>query len=716
MQSLEKEKSQIVLKALSGPQCGVEVALADGEYTLGSGRDDDLQFVDVCLKSGHARIRIDGPRILIAGGAGSVTNQAGLVIEAGSDDWRELQPMDIVSIGANAFAIGPIDGNWPELPILRAPGDAVQRDSGSKPIDFAAGHWIRKHKRLSAVLISSMIVTAWLSFGIFAGDESQGRVALNPSVDEVREVLDRYPFGKPINVRQEVDGAIYAEGYVSTPVERRALHAALKEASFPVFLRLGVLSSIRTQVTAAINSFEVDVDFELTQDGKLVLAGTILSDEEATQFLDYVRTEIDGFSAIETDIKTASVLFAEVKSLAQRANIDDTVLFRLTGQRIEASGVVVTNKVDEWVGFIQTYAKRYAAQIPLTSYVQLVNDRGQVLADSVPMRLADPDLPEEQGVINLDLSRLKMGLINPSDLFGGVNSEPGGSLAAQSRLASNQSETLPDESTSAPSDLKKSIVTPSFDAPTRSNAQSRPIGVQTPHEDKPSNSTNSDMAEFDFEEKIEDEVGGQVLERWSEREKEPALAGQDSSSPKASEETPRQRYLPLITNPVANADRCWDRSRLRVSDLPKVLFWLDYLSLSEQVSLVGFDLERQYLILEAALNPDRLLQCSAKFKQRYGIGFSTLSLFFEEVDRNPYFIRYLVRDFEIPKLDVAGVMLQEGDRFIQTRDGRKLREGNSPNKESKLMSVGVLGALLRQEDEVTPILYSERLAWKATSN
>ena len=155
---------------------------------------------------------------------------------------------------------------------------------------------------------------------------------------------------------------------------------------------------------------------------------------------------------------------------------------------------------------------------------------------------------------------------------------------------------------------------------------------------------------------------------------------------------------------------------MRVSDLPKGLFWLDYLSLSEQVSLVGFDLERQYLILEAALNPDRLLQCSAKFKQRYGIGFSTLSLFFEEVDRNPYFIRYLVRDFEVPKLDVAGVMLQEGDRFIQTRDGRKLREGNSPNNESKLMSVGVLGALLRQEDEVTPILYSERLAWKATSH
>ncbi|MFC6049463.1 type III export protein YscD, partial [Methylobacterium hispanicum] len=79
----EVASDSVILKILVGMQAGVEVALVPGEYVLGTGPEDDIQLIDVSIRPGHARLRVSGGKIALAGAAGALRTAAGLQIESG---------------------------------------------------------------------------------------------------------------------------------------------------------------------------------------------------------------------------------------------------------------------------------------------------------------------------------------------------------------------------------------------------------------------------------------------------------------------------------------------------------------------------------------------------------------------------------------------------------------------------------------------------------
>ncbi len=99
---------------VSGVQAGVDIALRDGDYTLGSGDDDDIQFFDVSLKPAHARLSIRAGTMQIAGGAGQLRTRNGIVLEAGAAP-VDIEPLDIVTVGTTRFALGPRVANWASI-------------------------------------------------------------------------------------------------------------------------------------------------------------------------------------------------------------------------------------------------------------------------------------------------------------------------------------------------------------------------------------------------------------------------------------------------------------------------------------------------------------------------------------------------------------------------------------------------------------------------
>ncbi|EHS52676.1 hypothetical protein PDO_4654 [Rhizobium sp. PDO1-076] len=686
-----KKSTQLILKALSGPQSGVEVALAHGEYTLGSGQDDDLQFVDVCLKSGHARIRIEDSKIFVTGGAGSVINEAGLVIDAGDDQWREINPMDILIIGTNTFAIGPTDGHWSDLSAMLDRDRSVDRKSNK---NTAAVAFKYRFVRFGFALIGTVVLISgvtWLTVAALMANENTHTTVNVQDVAAVRAALNQFPFGQSIVVRQEVDGTIYATGYVNKTNERLALRDAMEHTGALVNLRLWVLSSIQSQVADAIKSFGVDVTFEVSATGVVTFEGKILSDERAKRFFDYIDDEVQGISSVESKVKTASSYFKEVQDLVDRSGVNDTVILRLFDERIEASGLVVTNKIDGWIGFIHAYARHYADHIPLTSYVQVVNEQGTVVAKPAPTRLGPPGHPNAPGTTDLDLTRLKQGDSDFSDIFLTPLLEIPNKLVVAAR---EPSQLVPAPETAPATDDQKHADTPSNE---KSNLSNRALTLLSPPQ-----------AVGAGDSKGQDDTTNQVLKNWDENIP-------NAGEPNQSQGSARQRYLPLILSPIETSDLCWAGSGLHIADVPAILFWLDYLSLSQTVSLIDFERPNQLMLLEAALNPDRTRQCAKKLADQTGIHLDAISSYLRETEHNPFFVRYLVRDFATSELDVAGVMLRDNDRFIQTDSGAKIREGSSPNLKSKLISIGSLGALLQQEDAVAPLIYSESLTWKVTS-
>lgn len=651
IKSAQRAGSPLILKAITGTQAGVEVLLEDGEYVLGSGPDDDLQFVDVCLKTGHARIRVEGGKASIAGGAGKVVGENGLVADAGADDWRNLGPLEVITIGSTDFAIGAEDDNWAALFAAQSQEKQNARSPfGGWRVRNLNRSWIR-HGAILLVSCAVVGTAVGAGSGFFGGDTGIASADREQLVASLKTRINELPFSGSITVVPEVDGTIYVSGHVEEFVQRSAILNIVEDTNLPIKPRVWVLSSIRRQIEAAINSFEVDVTFEVSDEGVVSIDGTILSENEADRFRHYITREILGVSAVEFRVSTANSYLGEVKELAKRARLDEAVLLQLSEQRIEASGVVTTGKLDAWIGFIQTYARRYAEKIPLISFVQIVDENGRVISSR--STLLDPDgWSGSDGAFGLSLEQLKNGKLGAGDL-------------------------LPDEDSAALLQVDRSGATDEGDR--RLPVVSASLtGVNT---------------------RLLDPATGEGATRLFRS------GGGYSSTVQ----------LPLVTNPTEPALRCWEDSRLTVSDLVEVVGLVDQLSASKTESLVDLDQTVQLLVLEAALNPTRTRDCAGRLDDIDERDSVLNSSSLVEMERNPFFIRYLVRDFVPPAIAVSGVMVRGSERFIQMPDGTKIHEGTSPDEYSKLLSIGGIGAIIKYDNYIAPLIYPKNMDWKVMS-
>src|SRR5262249_9734929 len=124
----------------------------------------------------------------------------------------------------------------------------------------------------------------------------------------------------------------------------------------------------------------------------------------------------------------------EIRDLAHLSQIDDAVVFRLNGILVEANGIVSTNKIDAWVGFLQAYSRRLGDLIGLRSYVQLQQETPTAAAPVPKMPLETGGRPEGKGA-DTDLARLKSGDFDAKETFAGPGRTQRGGAPAQAAPA-----------------------------------------------------------------------------------------------------------------------------------------------------------------------------------------------------------------------------------------------------------------------------------------
>lgn len=430
-----KPDERIVLKILGGVQAGAEVSLPAGEYSLGSGLEDDIQFIDVSMKPGHARLRVALTKIEIRSGTGTLRTANGVQTGADDDAWQEVQPLDVVTTGTTRFALGPPTAQWST--ITEDPASAPTESSAKKrPAEAAARGLLARARPLAVpIALLGIVLLAAISFLAFgqSGGALTGEKQRLSAIAATRAALDRFPFGRSIVVKQDVDGVIFAKGYVESDVERRAIVGAIGKTGIPVRLRLGVLQVLRSELAGLIKAEKVDVHYQISPQGNLTLDGTILEQKDVNRFLDEVRENVLGLNKVTSKITTAKALLIKIEKLAELSQIKDSVVFRLDQHAIDANGVISVNKIDQWVGFLQAYSKRFSKAIGLRSYVQLQYDPSSAVVEPAPTKTSKPILlgagsPSGLGG-GLDIGRLKSGNFKLSDVFAGV-APPGGSSVA----------------------------------------------------------------------------------------------------------------------------------------------------------------------------------------------------------------------------------------------------------------------------------------------
>lgn len=375
-----------LLKVLSGVQFGVEVALDEGTYSFGSGPDADVQIVDVTLAPVHGHLRIRGGKVALRSDGGEITTSSGLTLPPGQTDWSEIAQLDIVTAGTTRFAVGGRGAKWGALAREGATGVAPVRP-GARP----GGATPRRRIGLAAagVLAAAGLTVA----GLYLGGGSAPMLIAAPApdtapVEVVQAALDGLPFAHTVRAQAAVDGTLDAEGYVQSVVERRAALNALNDTGLQVRRRIWVREIIETEVAELIRARDLPVAASLSADGVLELTGDVLDAAQAARLVELIRAEVFGLSGLDDRIRTAGHILTEVQGVLDQARLRDRVILRLDGLLIEATGVVTNDQIDNWVGFIQVYSRRYAAILPLRSFVTLEEAGGEA---GVPIVIGDAD-------------------------------------------------------------------------------------------------------------------------------------------------------------------------------------------------------------------------------------------------------------------------------------------------------------------------------------
>jgi type III secretion system YscD/HrpQ family protein len=718
----ESAGDRIILKVLNGLQSGAEVSLAPGEYTLGSGPDDDIQLIDISLKPTHARLKVGGGKIQISAGAGGLRSAQGLQLAAESKSWQEVEPLDVITAGTIRFALGPPTAQWTTIADAES-GDKAAAEPAKVPktmpertLEFFRS---KRALQLAGPSIAVLLLAGWGAFHLATGGvmPQQLRTGQHLSdLDATRAAVARFPFARNVEVTQEVDGTVFATGFVETLTERRAIIQAIESTEVPVRLRLQVRETLRNELNGLIKAEAVEVTYTLSDRGELVIEGRILDDAKAERFLTQVRESLTGLRSIDSRIRTAKQLLDGIQKLAKSSGIHETTSFMLSGPVIEATGAIPPDKVDAWVGFLQAYSRRFASDIQLRSMVQLVDERGQLVVDA---NAGTPDAAILVGNAGgkgnvLDVDRLRQGAFDLGDVLVGAPkkqvqaaqpakppSPPPKPVAAPDPIARGHGLTF--DEVVALAKYKRSL--PRRQPPDSLSGTAEALILKW---------GKGELGDHPDAQKLNAVLGG-LAEKWSNVvDEQRGRTGSDESDATRQRMLMQTKLVPLLNGEASDPstpDRaCWPGAHIDTDRLPTALFWLDLLSNSDLFSLATFKKSDQSLILETALNPGAIKTCAKRIELATGVTLAALSLYLQEVEKNPEFIRFILRDHNPFPLEISGARVS-GDRFVQTRTGQKLREGAAPTGATRLSHIGELGVAIQNETGFAVIIYGPRLAW-----
>lgn len=423
-----------ILKVLSGNQYGAEVTLSDGTYSFGSGADADIQIVDVALQPLHGQVRLRDGKIELRAMQGELSTASGLAVAKGDDTWHEIAQLDAVSAGLSKFAIAGQGADWAALARSGADRPSARSDNTRAP------------KRMGSVprraIYAVLTVVAVLGGAAYLG-QSGGAAAPKPGKEledaafaALRTSVQSMPFARDVSVIRRADGSLAIEGYVEQQVERRAIQNTLDSSGLPATLRVFVRENLRADVAGTIESMALPATFRLDDQGNLTLEGTVLDPAAAGKLVENIQTGVFGLASVTDDIRTADDIVTELGNITADAGLGDLVIFRLDGLVVEATGIVPRDKMDNWVGVMAVYSRRFASEIPLRSFVTL--DQPATVSTAPIIIGTGPAAAAETGRVVAPEALAEPNEVDAQSLFAGQPATaateataPAGSLAAR---------------------------------------------------------------------------------------------------------------------------------------------------------------------------------------------------------------------------------------------------------------------------------------------
>lgn len=391
----------IELRVLAGEQVGARVALAPGEYLLGSGDDCSLVLRGPGIAERHAMLHVDGIEA-------SVEPLDGLLRNVQGDEIAAMQAIAHglpIALGGVWISVDREEAPWPDsVADFRAAaavdgaeeaaaGDAEaevspQADADEHPF-FIERRAPGAARRLFAVLVSlaALALVGFLAWTWWQGQTAPGKAGMAASAPP-RPALPPQP---PEELRRIVadfrqDGQLewkrtgrqwIVTGHLPDAERLRMLKeqlaaAAPEEIGVEVWIDTQLLDAARRVLAEHASPGETSLRVDTVSAGVATLSGSVASEEVLESVRDELLSGVPGIVRVESRALLPDALLKKLKERIAAAGLSSRLAVVSDAPEVRLNGRLSPEEIAKWESLFVEFSRDYGDVLPIRATVTRV--------------------------------------------------------------------------------------------------------------------------------------------------------------------------------------------------------------------------------------------------------------------------------------------------------------------------------------------------------
>lgn len=400
-----------LLKILSGPHQGAEVALGVGDYVIGSDPEVDVILSDALINPKHLKITVTADSQL------QLTPLDFPVYLNGHELKKEpypVEPFQFISLGTTQLIIGPVGQEWPQISIADAPalvreveesvseetvlnegenGDSEleNKESGTVSDEGAFSHLsddaqegkeltkmgyvqelIQKNKVMAGIAagVLVMLISASVFLVMTSSNEDQDNfVNVDTTFQAVKKVIKDFDQENNFFVREEGD-KIFIEGWVDDKEKKKEIESSLMRLSDKMSMRIWSKEKIMEDAQELLAMMKVNVAIQATEENGVYKAiGFIGDDKVWANVRKTLAADIAGIRYLEEDVLTGKKAVAIANKVLAEYDLQGKIDFIPKLDYIVLDGTITDAQLEAWKAARLKIWEEYNYPVPMENRV-----------------------------------------------------------------------------------------------------------------------------------------------------------------------------------------------------------------------------------------------------------------------------------------------------------------------------------------------------------
>lgn len=347
-----------LLKILSGPHQGAEVALDEGELLIGSSQDCDLILSDTLVSGRHLKVVVGETGVSIVPLESPVYYDGQ---EIAKDEYFAVEPFKFISLGSTHFVIGPTEGEWPALSAADIPDltklekeEVVEQAVGEEGVGeegtvvpAALGSDEEEMKKLlkgnknwiiggAGVVVLIILAIIVMFFGLRSG-EMEAPVDVKEAIGKVIANTG-YPQAFSVDER---DGMYFVKGWVDNVGERDEVQRELRKLGAHVTAEIRVETQAVENLKDLLNGLGAKfVSVDAMEPGMIRVYGYYGDDLGWETIRSDIGKDVPGLKLLKDDVMTPKKLYGIIGKVLEEDKLTERLQYVPQKEGIVMKGMI----------------------------------------------------------------------------------------------------------------------------------------------------------------------------------------------------------------------------------------------------------------------------------------------------------------------------------------------------------------------------------------